>query len=308
MTEFLSEVRGFTPVIDVLAEDLGAVPALVYGVVWRFCQMRDGVCRASMETLAKRVGLNRATVLRHIKRLCEAGYLEDTTPDRQGAPHIYRDTGRVIIRGLVEARLSETVAQSNSLAEPVAGCTPTVAGCTPTCDSLQQTCDLELHKDSIKTLPMKPSKESIISPGDQNESPFQGGAETGEDEDSGFFRKFKGACARIRKVQGGRLSPEDRQRIRGAMLSHGPSLFLDALQRTEQAGGRSLNYVLTTLEGLSEEGRPKYRGFDDMTDEERIALATERNKRYKSWTGMEYPTAYEDPFTGEIVETKGANA
>ena len=105
---FLSDVKGFTPVVDALAEELGLIPAVVYGVAWRFCQMRDGVCHASLETIAKRVGISRRTVQRHIHELCTAGYLEDLTPERTHRPHRYRDTGKAQIVGLVAARVGAT--------------------------------------------------------------------------------------------------------------------------------------------------------------------------------------------------------
>ncbi len=105
---FLSDVKGFTPVIDALAAELGLIPAVVYGVAWRFCQMRDGVCHASLDTISKRVGISRRTVRRHIHALCDAGYLEDLTPNRNGLPHRYRDTGKVQIIGMVAAKTGRT--------------------------------------------------------------------------------------------------------------------------------------------------------------------------------------------------------
>ena len=70
------------------------IPALVYGLVWRYCQMSAGVCRASHDTLAKHVGVSRHTIMRHLESLTNAGYLEDLTPDAKGKAHIYRDTGK----------------------------------------------------------------------------------------------------------------------------------------------------------------------------------------------------------------------
>ena len=80
----------FTPVFDVIVQELGNTAANVYGVIWRHCQMHDHVCRASMRTLAKALGLNESTVLRHVKKLVACGRLEDLTPKRRNVPHIYR--------------------------------------------------------------------------------------------------------------------------------------------------------------------------------------------------------------------------
>ena len=91
----LAEVNGFTPVIDVLAQEVGLFTAAVYGVVWRFCQMEEHVCKASLTTIAERIGVSPATALSHVKKLCDAGYLKDLTPGRRNKPHVYQDTGRV---------------------------------------------------------------------------------------------------------------------------------------------------------------------------------------------------------------------
>jgi DNA-binding MarR family transcriptional regulator len=119
MNKFLSEVKGFTPVIDVLADELGLMPAVAYGVVWRYCQMEDGICKASMAKIARRIGVDRATVHRHIKALCKAGYLKDLTPGLRNCPHTYADTGRAKIRLLA---VKSSVAESNSKLQTVAEC------------------------------------------------------------------------------------------------------------------------------------------------------------------------------------------
>jgi hypothetical protein len=80
----------FTPVFDVIVNELGNTAANVYGVVWRHCQMHDHVCRASMRTLARALGLNESTVLRHVKALVSSDYLEDLTPNVRHRPHHYR--------------------------------------------------------------------------------------------------------------------------------------------------------------------------------------------------------------------------
>ncbi len=104
MGSFLAETEGFTPVIDVVAKDVGLMSAVVYGVVWRYCQMENKVCSASIQTIADRVGISRKTAERHIKALVEAGYLRDLTPSRKNAPHQYADVGKVKIKALVAAK------------------------------------------------------------------------------------------------------------------------------------------------------------------------------------------------------------
>jgi len=116
-TNFLAQVKGFTPVIDTLVEEIGLMPALVYGVVWRYCQMEDGICRASLEKIGSRIGISRKTVERHIKELCRAGYLKDMTPDLRNRPHIYANTGRAKIVGLVEAQVAQTESPTKTITQ-----------------------------------------------------------------------------------------------------------------------------------------------------------------------------------------------
>ena len=90
----LAEVDGFTPVIDTMIQDVGLMTATVFGKVWRYCQMSDGVCTAAQERIADELGVSRATINQHIDKLVQAGYLQDKTPALLGMPHVYRDTGK----------------------------------------------------------------------------------------------------------------------------------------------------------------------------------------------------------------------
>jgi DnaD/phage-associated family protein len=90
----LAKMDGFTPVIDTVVEKTSLMTAVVFGRIWRFCQMKDGVCNASLEKIAQDIGIDKATAMRHAKLLVEAGYLEDLSPDLRNHPHTYRDTGK----------------------------------------------------------------------------------------------------------------------------------------------------------------------------------------------------------------------
>ena len=87
----------FSPIFDEVSRNLGMSAASVYGVVWRHCQMREGVCRASLRRLAQLLGCNQSTVQRHLRRLITEGYLEDTTPGLRNRPHIVRVTDKAAI-------------------------------------------------------------------------------------------------------------------------------------------------------------------------------------------------------------------
>lgn len=111
----LAEVDGFTPVIDTVVEETSLMSAVVFGRIWRFCQMEDGVCKASLEKISEGIGIDRTTVMRHAKILVEAGFLKDLTSDLKYHPHTYADTGKA---GLYMGVSS--VAQRNTLLESVA--------------------------------------------------------------------------------------------------------------------------------------------------------------------------------------------
>jgi hypothetical protein len=91
----LRDTSGWTPVIDDLVECLGLYPALVFGCVWRFCQMTHGVCHASIETMSVRLAISRSQTKHILKILVNEGFLRDLTPEQRHAPHVYEDTGKV---------------------------------------------------------------------------------------------------------------------------------------------------------------------------------------------------------------------
>jgi hypothetical protein len=99
------ELKGFTPLLDVLVKEFGIVTASVYGIVWRYAQMEDKVCRASLEKIADRVNVSSKTAERHIKKLCASGYLEDLTPGIKNKPHIYIVTGKAELDGVVSPEI-----------------------------------------------------------------------------------------------------------------------------------------------------------------------------------------------------------
>jgi DNA-binding MarR family transcriptional regulator len=118
--EIVHEISGFTPLFDVLVEKYSdPITPLVFGKAWRFCQMADGVCKASLSTIGEELGLDESTISRHLKILVTDGYLLDLTPDLRNRPHVYAETGRIVMRTSTNAGLAhskaepQTVAQSN---------------------------------------------------------------------------------------------------------------------------------------------------------------------------------------------------
>jgi hypothetical protein len=101
-TRLRTELRPFTPVPDSLTREVGAKRALIVGRIWRFSQMEQGRCIASLATIARGVGMSRGTVMRHLQWLCANEYVIDTTPGVRSRPHAYEIGERA--GGLFSAR------------------------------------------------------------------------------------------------------------------------------------------------------------------------------------------------------------
>lgn len=115
----LAHVNGWTPVIDNLVKEFGAITALVFGVVWRHCQMRNGVCTASQERLAELVGLSRQSINSHLAKLVDGGYLRDLTPEYRNRPHVYKDTGKASIIINIDAKIDSSVKEIDSTVKEI---------------------------------------------------------------------------------------------------------------------------------------------------------------------------------------------
>lgn len=115
--EILSVLSGFTPAPDVLIKKYGFITALIWGRVWRYCQMADNMCRAKIKKIADELGMSERTIIRHLETLCADGFLLDKTPDLRNRPHIYLDTGKIRIRISIDAGMSQShsgMSQSHS--------------------------------------------------------------------------------------------------------------------------------------------------------------------------------------------------
>lgn len=152
----LTKVDGFTPLPDLLVIKYGVMTAAVWGRVWRYCQMGDGICRASIETIAGGIGVSRMSVIRHIEILVQDGFLKDTTPNLRNRPHIYADTGKASMYN----RLGIGVSESDTPASPAI---PESDSTIPESDSHYTR---ELLEDSTK---IESKKEGTTTP--KNEKP-----------------------------------------------------------------------------------------------------------------------------------------
>ena len=106
--EIVQEISGFTPLFDaVVMKYKDETRAAVHGAMWRFCQMADGVCRASLGTIAAMIGISPATAMRHVEELVKDGYFIDLTPDLKNRPHVYADSGVVKMKSRLDVHVSQ---------------------------------------------------------------------------------------------------------------------------------------------------------------------------------------------------------
>lgn len=116
--KIITEVSGFIPVFEVVLHHYkDYMTALVFGRMWQYCNMSDGVCKASLERIGGDLEVSAVTVMRHAEKLVADGYLIDTTPDRRNAPHEYLDGRKVEMKSRITAGMTEskpTVIKSNT--------------------------------------------------------------------------------------------------------------------------------------------------------------------------------------------------
>ena len=88
----------YTPLYWVIFDDCRAFKishAIVLGRVLGYCQAERRQCDASTETIAKQCHLSVRTVKECLAGLEAQGYIDDITPNRRNAPHVYVDTGKL---------------------------------------------------------------------------------------------------------------------------------------------------------------------------------------------------------------------
>jgi len=99
----LTQLEGFTPVMDGMSAEVGVMATVVFGRIWRFCQMKDNTCWASQSTISELLGIDEDTVSKSEKKLVENGYLEEIK--RPGQTSVFKDTGKAGITISISANL-----------------------------------------------------------------------------------------------------------------------------------------------------------------------------------------------------------
>ena len=107
--QIVTEISGFIPVFEIVLHHYkDYMTALVFGRMWQYCGMSDGVCKASLDRIGNDLEVSATTVMRHAEKLVEDKYLIDTTPDRRNAPHEYIDGRRVEMKSRFTAGIAES--------------------------------------------------------------------------------------------------------------------------------------------------------------------------------------------------------
>ncbi len=133
----------FTPCFDRLIPEVGTIPALVFGIIWRYARMSGHVCRASTQTLATRLGVHRATVLRAFQVLHKAGLIEDLTPGVHNRPHRLRPSPRALEMIAAEPEKAELPA--------VTACDSRVDAHAPGVAAADTGCGIQQHPAGAKS-------------------------------------------------------------------------------------------------------------------------------------------------------------
>jgi hypothetical protein len=101
MRTVLTDTGGWFPFIDSLAKMYDPTTALVFGVVFRYCQRFNGICDVSIDTIARIAHVSRSTAKRKLRLLTLQEYLVDMTPSERHRPHYYKTTDKISMETFV---------------------------------------------------------------------------------------------------------------------------------------------------------------------------------------------------------------
>lgn len=140
---------GWTIISDSISKELGAIPAIVFGVILRHQKMTGGVCKASHETLAEKAGLNRRTIMRQIDTLIALGYVTRTGIQGATIEHKITDAALKFAAGESEEKPKPVTQSHKSKSEKNI---ELVTESHNTCDRKSQELVTESHIKSIRSI------------------------------------------------------------------------------------------------------------------------------------------------------------
>lgn len=237
--EIVQEVSGFYPLFEELLKNYDdLITPAVFGVAWRYCQMKDGVCKASLRTIADILNISEATVMRRMEILCNDGYLIDTTPDARNVPHVYADAGRVVMKS--HLGVVETVSHRNSTQTARKTVSP--------------------RNESVSQGNATVSGSQLIK--DSNKESNKEKEEEGRNPLFSFYENKIGA-----------ITPLMADAIEKAEKVYTPKWVADAIELASQNGARHWNYCEKVLDRWKREGR-----VEKSTKKQTAAASGDPNK------------------------------
>lgn len=153
------QVNGFSPAPDEITKKLGSTAGVVFGKIWRYCQMEHGQCEVSLERIGKELGLSWNTVSEAVDKLCnqENAYLEKIETGI-GKPNIYRHTGKFVMRLSVEERAIPPQ-KLNTPPSEIEGLPPQLLRATPSETEGKDSIKIDSKKE-IKNVKARARKQS----------------------------------------------------------------------------------------------------------------------------------------------------
>ena len=111
MKSATTKISGWTPIFDHISKQYSPMVSVVYGIIWRYSQMRDGVCKLGQEKMGELLGVSTSTIQRGITILEKDGYIV-CVGKPQGHPNEYVTTDKLDLGVSVE--ISQTARQGQS--------------------------------------------------------------------------------------------------------------------------------------------------------------------------------------------------
>jgi len=111
----------FNPAFVFVSQKLGNNCAVLLGRMWRYSQMENEICEASIETLSLECGIGIKTTKRCLYKLERYYFIVDMTPKLRYTPHQYRVKENYILKYwqeyqlFIQEKISEGVALTPEL-------------------------------------------------------------------------------------------------------------------------------------------------------------------------------------------------
>lgn len=162
-SKLLEQAGNWTPSFDFVSRKFSKYKSVgvVLGKMWRYSQMTDGVCRASIDRMAGELGISRNTFQDAVKLLESTGYLVDLTPTVVNHPHSYTIVEDKIISD------SLVVSQCSPTEQPVTGGSqPVIHGVSASAqedNSIKTVYKDSINKEEIQEPATSTSKEVPVS-------------------------------------------------------------------------------------------------------------------------------------------------